>query len=253
MFDRSWVATRRVPPRISTVILMVLFTAPCRDGFSAATADDGTTVRQDWPQFNFDTQHSGTNPRETQLTADNVADLKLLFQIKLPAVADGAPVYLSRVTTGQGVRDLLFLTTKPGHIVAIDALTGAQICQRQHPAGPCRINNGRQPCYTTSSPALDPGSRPAQRQAALAQLPDRRYPLGEPDRRQRDGVHYGPRRAPNGVSGGFSPSIGRESSTAPTVGRRLRPRLPCVRGEVGVPWPLAFPEGQVSSNKDRLR
>jgi outer membrane protein assembly factor BamB len=110
----------------------------------------------DWPQFNLDPQHSGNNTQESTITLANVAELKQLFRVSLPAIADGAPAFLSGVSTAGGTRDLLFLTTKAGHIVAVDAHTGEQIWVKQYPAGSCRINNGSQPCYTTSSPAIDP-------------------------------------------------------------------------------------------------
>jgi hypothetical protein len=110
----------------------------------------------DWPQFNFNAQHSGDNTLETTITPGNVGNLRRLFQISLPAIADGAPVYQSAVNTPTGVRDLVFVTTKAGHIVALDAHTGAQVWVHQYPAGSCRTNNGFSPRYTTSSPALDP-------------------------------------------------------------------------------------------------
>ena len=110
----------------------------------------------DWPQFNFDAKKSGFNTRESALTRENVRDLSALFQVKLPAVADGAPAFLSGVETHSGKKDLIFITTKAGHIIALDAPTGAEVWGRQHPAGSCRINNGSEPCYTTSSPAVDP-------------------------------------------------------------------------------------------------
>ena len=65
-------------------------------------------------------------------------------------------MYLSNVSTPSGTRDLLFLTTKAGHILALDAHTGVQIWSQQYPAGSCKINNRTSPCYTTSSPAIDP-------------------------------------------------------------------------------------------------
>lgn len=109
-----------------------------------------------WPEFGFDPQHSGLNTQETALSPGNVAGLHRLFQITLPAAADGAPVYLSGVTTLGGVQDLLFVTTRAGHIIALDAHTGSTVWSHQYPAGTCKINNGSTPCYTTSSPALDP-------------------------------------------------------------------------------------------------
>ena len=64
----------------------------------------------------------------------------------LPGTADGAPVFLEGVTTVGGVRDLLFVTTTAGHIVAIDAGSGATVWSHQYSGAG----------YTTSSPAIDP-------------------------------------------------------------------------------------------------
>jgi hypothetical protein len=110
----------------------------------------------DWLQINGSPQHTGNNTQETILGATNVAGLTFFFQASLPGVADGAPVFLSAVNTSTGVRNLLFVTTKQGHIVALDARSGLQIWSHQYPAGSCRINLGSVPCYTTSSPAIDP-------------------------------------------------------------------------------------------------
>jgi hypothetical protein len=110
----------------------------------------------DWFQLNGDPQHGGNNTLETIISPANVASLVFSFQVMLPSIADGAPAYLSGVTTLSGTRDLLFLTTKAGHILALDAHTGASIWSHQYAAGSCRINNGGNVCYTTSSPAIDP-------------------------------------------------------------------------------------------------
>ncbi len=115
-----------------------------------------TTVQADWLQFGYDAQHSGNNPLESTLTSLNIASLKRALQVSLPGVADGAPAYLSGVTTARGVRNLLFVNTRNGYILALDASTGSQIWSHQVPAGSCRINNGSSVCYTTSSPAVDP-------------------------------------------------------------------------------------------------
>lgn len=73
----------------------------------------------------------------------------------LPAVADSSPVVLSGVSTAQGVKDLVFLTTKDGHILALDARSGATVWSHQNGPGSCSNQDGA--CYTTSSPAVDPG------------------------------------------------------------------------------------------------
>src|SRR5579859_2411585 len=101
----------------------------------------------DWPQFGFNSEHSSDNTQESVLNAGNVGNLQRFLHISLPSVADGAPVFLSNVTTATGVRSLVFVTTKAGHIIALDWRTGATIWSHH--------NNGG-PNYTTSSPAVDP-------------------------------------------------------------------------------------------------
>jgi hypothetical protein len=105
-------------------------------------------LASDWPQFNFDARHSGLNSQEWAITPFNVASLHLVYPpVVLPAIVDGAPAFLEGVVTPGGVRDLLFLTTKSGILLAIDAATGTTVWSRQPATGPN---------YTTSSPAIDP-------------------------------------------------------------------------------------------------
>ncbi|HEX9117157.1 MAG TPA: PQQ-binding-like beta-propeller repeat protein [Anaerolineae bacterium] len=113
-------------------------------------------ARYDWPQFNGDAQHSGNNTLETTINAGNVGRLRLRFAVALPAPVDGAPAYLSGVTTAAGLRDLLFLTTTAGHILAVDAQDGSVVWVHQNGPGSCTIAGGSSPCYTTASPAADP-------------------------------------------------------------------------------------------------
>jgi hypothetical protein len=118
-----------------------------------------TSPLYDWLQFNGDGRHTGSNMLETRISAANVTLLHVLFQIFLPAIADGAPVYLSNVETTSGLRNLIFITTRTGDIVAFDASTGTTIWTKSNPAGSCLINNSstrNETCYTTSSPAVDP-------------------------------------------------------------------------------------------------
>jgi outer membrane protein assembly factor BamB len=110
----------------------------------------------DWLQFGGDPQHSGNNTAETALTPANVSALVQKYQVTLQATADGAPVFLEDVATPAGLKDLLFVTTRDGRVIALDAQTGAQIWSHQYGAGTCQINNTGGACYTTSSPAIDP-------------------------------------------------------------------------------------------------
>ena len=110
----------------------------------------------DWLQFGGNQQHSGNNTAETGLNPGNVSSLMQRYQVTLPAVVDGAPVFLENVTTSGGFKNLLFVTTRDGRIIAIDAQNGATVWSHQYGPGPCRINNIGGACFTTSSPAIDP-------------------------------------------------------------------------------------------------
>ncbi|MGH8850486.1 MAG: Ig-like domain repeat protein, partial [Casimicrobiaceae bacterium] len=110
----------------------------------------------DWLQFGGDPQHSGRNTAETILTPANVGSLAAKYQVALAGSADGAPVFLENVTTPGGVKDLLFVTTRDGFIIALDAQNGAPVWSHPNGPGGCTINNGSTACYTTSSPAIDP-------------------------------------------------------------------------------------------------
>jgi outer membrane protein assembly factor BamB len=116
-------------------------------GARAATA-------YDWPQFNGSARHTGNNTNETMLSTANVGQLHQLFQVTLPSVADGAPVVLTGVPTSGGPQDLIFVNTKQGRLIALDAHTGATVWAVQHGNTTCTSPSG--PCITESSPAIDP-------------------------------------------------------------------------------------------------
>jgi len=120
------------------------------------------TNTYDWLQFNGDATHSGNNTIENTISISSVGNLQLLFQVSLPGVADGAPVYLSDVSTASGIRDLIYVTTRNGYIAALDARTGTLIWSYQYGPNACLVNNSQtrnEPCYTTSSPAIDPNRK----------------------------------------------------------------------------------------------
>ena len=96
----------------------------------------------DWLQFGGNAQHSGSNTAETTNTPANVSTLVSKFEATLPSVADSTPVYLEGVTTAGGVKNLLFVTTRDGWIVALDAQAGGTVWSHQNGPGGCKINNG---------------------------------------------------------------------------------------------------------------
>jgi len=123
---------------------------------SAVALPIGSAHGYDWLQFGGDAQHSGRNTAETTITANNVSALVQQYQVTLPETADGAPVFLEAVSTPTGTKDLLFVTTTAGRILALDAQTGTQVWTHQYGPGTCQINRTGGSCYTTSSPAVDP-------------------------------------------------------------------------------------------------
>ncbi len=108
-----------------------------------------SAVAADWPQFGYDGAHSGFNPTETAISRSNVAQLQSIYSggAELPASVDSAPVYKSSVATANGTKNLLFLLSKNGRIMAVDAADGSVVWSH--------TTSGHQP--TTASPAIDPG------------------------------------------------------------------------------------------------
>jgi outer membrane protein assembly factor BamB len=113
----------------------------------------------DWPQFNGGPRHSGDNTLEHVLAAGNVGKLNLLFKVNLPSTVDGAVTILSHVKTPSGTVDVLFATTKAGHLLALNAHSGATIWTRQVGPGTCHFFDQPLSCFTNSSPAIDPNRR----------------------------------------------------------------------------------------------
>ena len=88
--------------------------------FLAAAATSARAT--DWLQFGYDTAHSGFNRAETGYST--ATGNKILYHYALPSTADridSAPIYLGGVTTGNGIKNLLFLTSNNGTLLAIDA------------------------------------------------------------------------------------------------------------------------------------
>lgn len=112
-----------------------------------AAAPFATASAADWMQFGYDATHSGRNTVETTLSAANVDQIQRRYQTTLTASVDSAPVYLSNVSTSSGMKDLLFLLSTNGTLMAVNAADGTVLWHHQE--------NGQNP--TTSAPAIDPG------------------------------------------------------------------------------------------------
>ena len=143
----------RPPPTVSETVSMD--TNPVRTNLLSTSAAclagslllSSPALAADWLQFGYDATHSGNNTAETTLTADNVDLLQRRYRATLPASVDGAPVFLSNVSTSGGTRDLLFLLAQNGLLMAVDAADGSVVWSHSE--------SGQQP--TSSSPVIDPG------------------------------------------------------------------------------------------------
>ena len=103
-----------------------------------------------WFTFGFDISRSGVNPEETVITPTTVGQLHRLWVHHLPQVADTAPILLPRLILPDGAyHDVLYLTTKQGSLVALDAKNGTQLWMRT-PYIPTDPNK-----FTTSAPIGD--------------------------------------------------------------------------------------------------
>ena len=107
----------------------------------------------DWAQFGFDASGTRNNSAETGIKATNVAGLHLAWRTRLRDIADSTPAFLHALPFPDGTtRNVLYLTTKSGSLVALDADSGALLWARSNPTfDPNKI--------TTSSPYADAGSR----------------------------------------------------------------------------------------------
>jgi hypothetical protein len=104
------------------------------------------SAKYNWLQFGGDSRHGNNNTMESTVTAQNVNQLTMLFQVGLPETIEGAPVVLTNVSTSSGIHDVAYMTTRSGYIVALDAYSGQTLWSAQ----PANAN------ITMSSPAIDP-------------------------------------------------------------------------------------------------
>jgi len=142
--------SKKISVAIVTGILLVslLFVVQRVTSPSSNVIDTQAAAQIAWPMFDGDAQKSGVNTSETIVTTNTVKSLKQLWQTTLPEASDGSPIYLSNVTTQQGFKNLIFITTEGGSLVAIDDATGTKVWQQDTQGSSGVI---------TSSPVLDPG------------------------------------------------------------------------------------------------
>jgi len=88
-----------------------------------------TSLGQDVRTYHNNNARTGLNPKETILTTANVnqATFGKLFTIPVDGKVDAQPLYLSSVSTSNGIHNLLIVATEHGSIYAFDADSGAPI------------------------------------------------------------------------------------------------------------------------------
>lgn len=107
-------------------------------------------AQANWTQFGYDASGTRNNPAEARVNTSTVAGLHLLWRTKLPDIADSTPALLYGLDFPDGsMHNVLYLTTKAGSLVALDADSGRRLWTRTNPT-----SDPNKP--TTSSPAVDP-------------------------------------------------------------------------------------------------
>jgi outer membrane protein assembly factor BamB len=132
----------RYPLVTATVAVLAVALVPL-----GADAAPKAGPKTDWLQFAFDPGKSANNAAESTINLGNVSKLKQLFKVSLPDAPDGSPVLLTDVATAQGTRDLVYVQGEHGHLIAMDAHSGATVWSKDF--GPGGISN--------STPAIEPG------------------------------------------------------------------------------------------------
>jgi outer membrane protein assembly factor BamB len=94
----------------------------------------------DWAQFS-------ETSAATSISTTNVATLHRRWRVETPETVEGSPLFVQRVGTRLGSRNLLIVETSAGRLIALDAASGFEIWSTTGPAGQR---------WTTSTPALDP-------------------------------------------------------------------------------------------------
>ena len=98
----------------------------------------------DWLQFGYDVAHSGFNRAERGYPTQT--GNRILYHYTLPSGAglvDAAPVYLGDVSTASGKRNVLFLVSKNGTLLALDADSSTlNVLWSKRPLGAGLVTNG---------------------------------------------------------------------------------------------------------------
>jgi len=89
----------------------------------------GAALSTDMLTFKNDLARSGQNPTESTLTSSNVnsTTFGLLRSLAVDSSVDAEPLYLSKLTLGGAVHNVVFVATENDSVYAFDADTGASL------------------------------------------------------------------------------------------------------------------------------
>src|SRR5215831_7373508 len=83
----------------------------------------------DWPMFGHDPQRTGWATGERILTPENISNLELKWKVKVDnqgslLFALTPPIVAVGVSTGRGLKDVVYVAGKEGKVFALDSETG---------------------------------------------------------------------------------------------------------------------------------
>src|SRR5436853_327449 len=107
---------------VCTTIAMIIF-------LGISFHHSQTSSKIVWSAFDGGGERNVVNNFETFITMNDVGNLKLIWQKSLPYKTNGSPAEVPNVQTSSGMKDIIFITTQKGSLVALDAATGTKIWQ----------------------------------------------------------------------------------------------------------------------------
>jgi len=125
---------KRAQPPTLALLLLALLLSSCSNPFHQITNPHKhpAPATEDWLMFGNNPAHSGVALGDARLTTATVSHMSKLWQVQLPDVADSTPILLHALRFASGAtHDVLYVTTRDGHILALDASDGSTLWKHQ--------------------------------------------------------------------------------------------------------------------------
>jgi len=134
-------------------------------GAWACSPAGGIARAADWLSPRADGQRTGWQPKERQVNSKTVKGLRLLWKRRLDEAAVSSPTLLGPVITHRGIKELVFVASASGRVIAVDADLGTVFWSRQLPVqAPDRKGEGLCPSVLPAPPVI--------LSTTVAELPD---------------------------------------------------------------------------------